>query len=97
VVPNLRFVTAADKRCFPDRRCLRPWGGISSETMSALSILGMFSRPLIDQLSLFKDKKHVGYAFRFENHEIPRADFELIAAEMLQEKAAASTLSVAGV
>jgi hypothetical protein len=64
--------------------------------MYALSILGMFSRPLIDQLSLFKDKKHRGYAFRFGRHEIARADFELIAAEMLQERTAASTLSVAG-
>lgn len=40
-------------------------------------------RPLIDKLSFIKDKTHWGYAFRFGHLEIPRADFELIASEML--------------
>ena len=41
-------------------------------------------RPLIERLSFIKDKTHWGYAFRFGHLEIPRADFELIAAEMLK-------------
>jgi predicted RNA-binding protein len=40
-------------------------------------------RPLIERLSFIKDKMHWGYAFRYGHLEIPRADFELIAAEML--------------
>ena len=40
-------------------------------------------RPLIESLTFIKDKTHWGYAFRFGHLEIPRADFELIAAEML--------------
>ena len=50
-------------------------------------------RPLIERLSFIKDKTHWGYVFRFGHLEIPRADFELIAAEMLQGKSAANTLS----
>jgi predicted RNA-binding protein len=53
-------------------------------------------RPLIERLSFIRDKTHWGYAFRFGHLEIPRADFELIAAEMLKQKSAANTLSVAG-
>jgi predicted RNA-binding protein len=53
-------------------------------------------RPLIERLSFIKDKTRWGYAFRFGHLEIPRADYELIAAEMLTEKTAANTLSVAG-
>lgn len=40
-------------------------------------------RPLIGQLSFIKDKTRWGYAFRFGHLEIPRADYELIAAGML--------------
>jgi hypothetical protein len=53
-------------------------------------------RPLIEQLSFIRDKTHWGYAFRYGHLEIPRADFELIAAEMLIIKTAATTLSAAG-
>lgn len=53
-------------------------------------------RPLIQRLSFINDKARWGYAFRYGHLEIPRADFELIAAEMLKEKTAANTLSVAG-
>jgi len=53
-------------------------------------------RPLIGALSFIKDKTRWGFAFRFGHLEIPRADFELIAAEMLSAKSAANTLSVAG-
>ena len=53
-------------------------------------------RPLIERLSFIQDKTRWGYAFRFGHLEIPRADFELIAAEMLQEKTADITLSAAG-
>lgn len=53
-------------------------------------------RPLIARLSFIKDKTYWGYAFRFGHLEIPRADFDLIAAEMLPDKSAANTLSVAG-
>jgi hypothetical protein len=53
-------------------------------------------RPLIEQLAFIKDKTRWGYAFRFGHLEIPRADFELIAAQMLPEKSAANTLSAAG-
>ena len=56
----------------------------------------VFIRPLIENLSFIKDKTHWGYAFRFGHLEIPRADFELIAAQMLKKKTAAITLSVAG-
>ncbi len=41
-------------------------------------------RPLIAQLSFIRDKQHWGYAFRFGHLEIPRADYELIAAQMLK-------------
>ena len=54
-------------------------------------------RPLIERLTFIKDKTRCGYAFRFGHLEIPRADFELIAAEMLKEKTAANTLSAEGV
>ncbi|MFA6015821.1 MAG: EVE domain-containing protein [Gallionellaceae bacterium] len=40
-------------------------------------------RPLIARLSFIQDKSHWGYAFRYGHLQIPRADFELIAAEML--------------
>jgi len=53
-------------------------------------------RPLIEKLSFIKNKTHWGYAFRYGHLEIPRADFELIAAKMLNKKTAATTLSVAG-
>lgn len=53
-------------------------------------------RPLIEKLVFIKDKKHWGYAFRFGHLEIPRADFELIAAQMLKHKTPAITLSAAG-
>jgi predicted RNA-binding protein len=53
-------------------------------------------RPLIERLSFIKDKTHWGYAFRFGHLEIPLADYELIAAEMLLEKTAAMTLSADG-
>ena len=39
-------------------------------------------RPLIDQLIFIDDKTHWGYKFRFGVFEIPRGDFELIAAAM---------------
>jgi predicted RNA-binding protein len=42
-------------------------------------------RPLIAQLSFIKDKQHWGYAFRYGHLEIPEADFELIAAQMLKD------------
>jgi len=53
-------------------------------------------RPLIEHLTFIKDKTRWGYAFRFGHLEIPRADFELIAAQMLQEKTAATTVSAEG-
>ena len=40
-------------------------------------------RPLLDKLSFIKDKSKWGYAFRFGHLEISKADFELIATEML--------------
>ncbi len=40
-------------------------------------------RPLLEQLSFIKDKSKWGYVFRFGHLEIPKADFELIAAAML--------------
>ncbi len=40
-------------------------------------------RPLIAQLSFIQDKTHWGYAFRYGHLQIPQADFELIAGEML--------------
>jgi predicted RNA-binding protein len=53
-------------------------------------------RPLIDRLSFIRDKTRWGYAFRFGHLEIPRADFELIAAGMLEGMSPANTLSVGG-
>lgn len=53
-------------------------------------------RPLIERLSFIQDKTHWGYAFRYGHLEIPRADFELIAAKIWKGKSAANTLSVAG-
>lgn len=53
-------------------------------------------RPLIPQLSFITDKTRWGYVFRYGHLQIPQADFELIAAQMLLEKSAATTLSVAG-
>lgn len=53
-------------------------------------------RPLIAQLSFITDKTRWGYVFRYGHLQIPQADFELIAAQMLLEKSAATTLSVAG-
>jgi hypothetical protein len=53
-------------------------------------------RPFIERLSFIKDKTHWGYTFRYGHLEIPRADFELIAAKMLKQKSAAITLSVGG-
>ena len=41
-------------------------------------------RSLIERLSFIKNKTHWGYVFRFGQLEIPRADFELIAARMLE-------------
>jgi hypothetical protein len=43
-------------------------------------------RPLIEHLSFIRDKRHWGYAFRYGHLEIPRADFELIEAEMFNKK-----------
>jgi predicted RNA-binding protein len=40
-------------------------------------------KPLLEQLSFIKDKSKWGYMFRFGHLEIPKADFELIAAAML--------------
>lgn len=40
-------------------------------------------KPLIDELSFIQDKTHWGYKFRFGLFEIPKADFELIQAAML--------------
>jgi predicted RNA-binding protein len=40
-------------------------------------------KPLLERLSFIKDKSKWGYAFRFGHIEIPKADFELIASEML--------------
>lgn len=40
-------------------------------------------RPLIERLSFIRDPKRWGYAFRFGHIEMTRADFELIAARML--------------
>ena len=40
-------------------------------------------RPLIEQLSFIKDKTRWGSAFRFGYLKIPKADFELIASQML--------------
>lgn len=40
-------------------------------------------RPLLERLSFIKDKNKWGYVFRFGHIEIPKADFELIASEML--------------
>jgi hypothetical protein len=37
----------------------------------------------LDGLSFIKDKSKWGYAFRFGHLEISRADFELIATDML--------------
>ncbi len=53
-------------------------------------------RPLIDRLSFISDKSRWGYAFRFGHLEIPRMDFELIAAGMMNTNTPANTLSVAG-
>ena len=39
-------------------------------------------RPLVEQLSFFKNKTHWGAAFRFGYIKVPEADFELIAAAM---------------
>lgn len=39
--------------------------------------------PLLDELSFITDKSKWGYAFKFGHLEISRADFELIAANML--------------
>jgi hypothetical protein len=39
-------------------------------------------RPLLEGLSFIQDKQHWGAAFRFGLSEIPREDFELIAAAM---------------
>jgi predicted RNA-binding protein len=47
-------------------------------------------RPLIERLAFIGDKTHWGYAFRYGHLEIPREDFELIAAQMLQPHAAES-------
>jgi hypothetical protein len=43
-------------------------------------------RPLINQLQFIQNKSRWGYAFRFGHIEIPQADFELIAAQMLSEQ-----------
>jgi predicted RNA-binding protein len=40
-------------------------------------------RPLLGQLSFIKDKTRWGAAFRFGYLKIPKADFELIASQML--------------
>ena len=39
--------------------------------------------PLIEKLTFIQDKKHWGVPFRFGFLQIPREDFELIAAQML--------------
>jgi predicted RNA-binding protein len=39
-------------------------------------------QPLVERLSFIKNKKNWGYAFRFGQVEIPKADFALIAKEM---------------
>lgn len=43
-------------------------------------------RPLINQLNVIQNKSRWGYAFRFGHIEISREDFELIAAQMLNEQ-----------
>ncbi len=43
-------------------------------------------RPLIHQLNFIQNKSRWGYAFRFGHIEIPQADFELIAEQMLSEQ-----------
>lgn len=53
-------------------------------------------RPLIERLSFIKDKAQWGYAFRYGHLQIPQADFELIAVQMLKEKTAANTVSAGG-
>lgn len=40
-------------------------------------------RPLLHKLSFIQDKNRWGYSFRFGHLEIPKADFDLIAAAML--------------
>ena len=42
-------------------------------------------RPLLEQLTFIKDKSKWGYVFRFGHLEIPKSDFDLIAANMLGE------------
>ena len=41
-------------------------------------------RPLINQLSFIEDKQNWGYMFRFGFFEINKADFDLIADQMLE-------------
>ncbi|MCA9935451.1 MAG: EVE domain-containing protein [Ardenticatenaceae bacterium] len=43
-------------------------------------------RPLIPALTFIEDKSRWGYLFRYGFFEIPKADFELIASQMLVEK-----------
>jgi hypothetical protein len=40
-------------------------------------------RPLLERLAFIRDKSRWGYAFRFGHLEIPQADFQLIANDML--------------
>jgi predicted RNA-binding protein len=47
-------------------------------------------RPLIPQLSFIENKQRWGYVFRFGFFEIPEADFDLIAGEMLDDERKAS-------
>ena len=44
-------------------------------------------QPLIPALTFIQDKKSWGYNFRFGFFEIPKIDFDLIAGQMLQERA----------
>lgn len=43
-------------------------------------------RPLIERLSFIEDKKRWGFRFRFGFFEISKADFEIIAEEMMTEE-----------
>ena len=43
-------------------------------------------QPLVPALTFVKNKSSWGYVFRYGFFEIPKADFDLIASEMLKEK-----------
>ena len=43
-------------------------------------------QPLVSALTFIRNKSSWGYVFRYGFFEIPKADFDLIASEMLKEK-----------